>query len=341
MKLTINDIAAMCGVSKGTVNRAIHDKPGISAATKKRIMEVIEKHQFQQSYFATSLATGVTNQIAMVVPGVMNELFSMLYTHVEHLCWEKGFYPSLSLSNNDATREAECLSTLLSRGVDGILLFPVSRDATHVRRVLDRHVPLVFVLNEIEGVQTNVVRIDDYSAMYASTQRLLEAGHRRILYLDGNRFTSAYNANINTLKYNGYRDALCDAGVEPDPTLYSAIAELRYGPSGMATFAEILRQTQTQPTAVLCFHDRIAMWACRMAQALGYAVPGDISIVGFDNINDLHWFTPMLTTTAVPIEAIARHSVEILERHIKHREQEIQRVTLDTAFVPGESIATL
>lgn len=341
MKLTINDIAAMCGVSKGTVNRAIHNKPGINPATRKRIMETIEKHQFRQNYFATSLATGVTNQVAVVVPGVMNELFSMLYTHVAEACWERGLYPALSLSSNNPVKEAEYLQSFLDRGVDGILIFPVSRNPEPMQKILQAKVPMVFVLNEVQGVDTSVVRIDDYKGMYASTKSLIASGHRRILYLDGARYTEDYNNSINVLKYKGHIDALREHGITPDPRLYASIDRLNYDVTGMNLLSSILAAGEGLPSAIMCFHDRIAMWACRMAQNLGYSVPGDMSVMGFDNINDLHWFTPALTTTAVPIQQIARESIDILEQSIRTKENLHRRVVLDTKMIPGRSVKSV
>ena len=105
MKPTISDVAKLCGVSKGTVNRALHDKPGISPKTKDAILQVMRDLNYQPDYFATSLATGKTNTIGMIVPNVHNEFFAMLYTSIEKLCWQNGYMLNLALSDDDYEKE--------------------------------------------------------------------------------------------------------------------------------------------------------------------------------------------------------------------------------------------
>lgn len=335
---TLKDIAERCGVSKGTVNRAIHDKPGINAQTKARILEVIADLGFQPNYHARSLATGKTETIGVLLPDVSNEFFAMVCTEIEKLCWTRNYVMNLAFSNDRPEREDAIIASFLDRNVDGMIVFPVSRGSAVLRNAAVRR-PLVLLLNDLSLPNTSIVLVNDYNAMRDTVQHLVDLGHRRIAYIDGYlHYSASYNDSINRARSRAYRDALGDYGLAVDPQLTAEFQPSFYDTADYSLLRSFLA-AEDPPTAIACFHDRIAIWVTRGLIEMGYSVPHDISVTGFDNIRELQYIRPKLTTSAVPTRRLAEEALSVLFSRFEAPESEARRVLIDAQLIPGDSCA--
>jgi DNA-binding LacI/PurR family transcriptional regulator len=340
--MTINDIARICGVSKGTVNRALHDKPGIRSGTKAAILRVVEEQGFSPDHRAKSLATGKTQTIGLLLPNIINQAFATIATLIEKEFWEKGYLLHLALSNDDASREELYLGLFLNRKIDGLIIFPVNSEAQALERIIDAGIPVVILLNNLAVSGTDSVLLDERQAVISLTRYVLSLGHRRILYLDGyRRYTRRYNDYINRERYTGMLEAFREAGLDPAGAL--SILEfdpLFYGYGDMKPLEGYFSDSR-RPSAVICFHDRIAVWLMVRLERAGFRVPDDISLTGFDDIEELQDLKLGLTTLRNPLSAIARGALRLLLEQIEGGRRFGSRITLETELIIRDSCRAL
>jgi DNA-binding LacI/PurR family transcriptional regulator len=335
--MTINDIARICGVTKGTVNRALHDKPGISPGTKAKILRIVEEQGFFPDHRAKSLATGKTQTIGLLLPNIVNQAFATIATLIEDEFWEKGYLLHLALSNDDASREERYLSFFLNRKIDGLIIFPVNREIQGLKRIVDAGIPTVILLNNLAVPGTDSVLLDEKNAFVSLTRYVLSLGHRRILYLDGyRRYTKRYNDHINRERYTGVLEAFQEAGLGPAALSTMEFDPLFYGSGDMKPLEPCFSGGR-RPSAVICFHDRIAVWLMVRLEREGFRVPKDISLTGFDDIAELQDLKPGLTTLRNPLSAVAHGALQLLLEQIGTGRKPGIRITLETELIIRES----
>jgi LacI family transcriptional regulator len=335
--MTINDIARICGVSKGTVNRALHGKPGINPGTKEKILAAVRENGFRPDYRAKSLATGKSFTIGLLIPNIENQSFAMIGTIIEAEFWKRGYFLNLALSNDDAEKEESYLELFVDRKVDGVIVFPVNRDPTAVERILEKRIPLVLMMNDLPSVETNVVTIDEYGAFLAMTEYLIGLGHRDIAYIDGyKRYTAKYNDHINRERFRGFTDALAKHGLGFDGNHYAEFLPAYYEQKDSSSISGLF-SGPNPATAAMCFHDRIAVWLQVRLIRDGFGVPDDVSVTGFDDMAELSDIVPGITTIRNPFAEIAAKTVEMLVGDIENGTMSANKVRLGTELIIRQS----
>lgn len=335
-KVTIDDIARICGVSRGTVNRAIHDKPEISQSTKEKVLRVVDELGYRPSYHATTLRTGRTHTIAVVLPGAEAGFFSRLYSEIENIVRQKGYLVALVLSHNDPEREAESLRIVAHRRLDGLIIFPVNKETGPIKSVLKNRIPTVILLNRMESVETNLLHVDDYGGVREIVQHLIIHGHKRIAYVDSTHEFPSYNDYVQRERYRAYRDGMKASGLVV-PSEYYVPSKPAEREAGDYSRLEPLAACNPVPTAVVCFHDRVALWTIQGLLHLGFRIPEDMSITGFDQAYDHSGLSMTVTTTAIPTSAIAAGAVAMLMNDIGSGSISVREERLSVRFVPGQT----
>jgi LacI family transcriptional regulator len=335
--MTMNDIARICGVSKGTVNRALHDKPGINKETKEKVLAAIHEHGFRPDYRAKSLATGRTLSIGLILPNIENQSFAMISTLIEREFWERGYFLNLALSNDDAAKEERCLELFVDRRVDGLVVFPVNREPRQLQRVIDARIPTILMLNDLPGLDVGAVLVEERKSIAAMTRYILSLGHRRIAYIDGfRRYTERYNDYINRERFAGFSEAIEEAGLDPSAMRKAEFAPDYYGLEELGPLAGLFSGSEGASAAV-CFHDRIAVWLLSRLERAGISVPRDLSITGFDDIEELQLIKPALTTMRNPFGRVADEVIRLLIEGIEGGRQSHERILLDATPVIRDS----
>lgn len=322
MNVTIKDIARMAGVSHTTVSRALNDSALINEETKERIKAMAKDLVYSPNMSAKSLVTHKSFHIGL--------FFTTLHAGTSALFFQdvvrgisrtlKDEY-QLSIKGIDDVHDDGIISR---RNYDGIIVMSQSPEDDHfIRKVLERHIPLV-VLNRLvrfDGI-VNIVS-DDQKGAYQAVKYLLEQGHTRIGLIQGK-----IGFRSTELRTAGYHDAMREAGLEPLRTLQ---AFGNYDMEGAYQAMTTLLQQEAGITAVFCSSDDMAIGAIKAAGDLGYRVPGDLSVVGFDDIRFSAYLTPALTTVRRPIELISRTGAEQLLQLIGGPEGKRETKTLYTS----------
>lgn len=312
----IQDVARLARVSTSTVSNVIngrHDR--MRQGTLDRVLGAIEQLGYTPSNSARQLKTGKNRTIGLIVPSVANPFWGIVARNVENVAQQYGYQVLLCNAERNPLRERHYAETLWSNGVKGVIFGSSPKSFDHVASLANRGMRILAFDRKTQStdkIVLNNVGIDNVEGMRLATQHLLDLGHRRIGLLSGPIRTVS---RVDRL--SGYRAALRDAGIEEDPTLVwqessiSAFGDVEGAELGKAGAKQLL-SAPNPPTAILAINDMYALGACAGARELGFRIPEDLSIVGFDDIPLAMIAYPPLTTVRQPLDAMAHAAVTLL-----------------------------
>jgi LacI family transcriptional regulator len=259
---------------------------------------------YRPSDIARGLVTKRTGTLGLVMPDVANPFFAEVARGAEHVAYDEGYNIFLCNTGEDTQRELEMLQSLEEKRVDGVLVCSSRLEEGALEEAVASYPAAVVVNRQLESEDVGVVVINDLAGGQMATQHLLRTGHRAIGFLAGPQASrSGY------LRAEGYRSALVAAGVSgyPDWTRYS----LPMVEGGREAARELL-STHPELTALFCFNDLVAIGALQACADLGWAVPTDVAIVGFDDIPMAALVSPPLTTCRVPRYELGSEAMRLL-----------------------------
>jgi LacI family transcriptional regulator len=305
-RITMADVARAVGVSLMTVSRVINNKAGVSPATRRRVLDAIERLGYRPSGIARSLATRHTGTLGLVVPDVANPFFSEVARGAEHVAYAENYNVFLCNTEEDPRRELAVLASLEEKRVDGVVLCSSRIDDDDLCRVMARHPAVVLVNRRLDGQGDNVgtVLVDDVLGGQMITQHLLDQGHHAIGFLAG-----PPGSRSGRRRLQGYRTELVRAGLSHNPAWVRNCSPTVEG--GQEATRELL-DVNPQLTAVFCYNDLVAIGALHACAELGHRVPDDLTVVGFDDIPLAALVTPPLTTCRVPRYELGIQAVRLL-----------------------------
>lgn len=313
--VSIADIARAAGVSHSTVSRALRDSPLISPAMRRRIHALATEMGYTPNALAQSLQTRRSHTLGLVVTSIADPFFTDVVKGVEEIARPARFSVFLSASYNDPDQEIAVIETFHRRRVDGILVASLRISSNYEERLSRINVPTVLINNEAQagGQWLHWVMVDDWRGAHLATAHLLRLGHRAIGYLGvDNRPRS------NQQRLEGYRSTLAAAAIPPRDAWIALpppadashpIEETTDVAVGRALLPQLVA---AGVSAVFCFNDMVAVGALLACQERGLAVPGDLSIVGFDDIDLARYMTPPLTTVQQPRVRLGNMATQLL-----------------------------
>lgn len=302
------------GISRGTIRQALN-----RAEAEGLIERVPGKGTFVATTSRTRRARGF---IGYVTFDFMSEFQGQLLQGAESAARERGYRIIFCNSNGDVREENKLLEQLIADNVEGILIWPAlgeTSDRVLYHLVQEGRLPVVFVDRSLDALSCDCVLSDNFSGGYMATRHLIELGHRRIAFLSRPILRLEPVAD----RFEGYRQAMADAGQEPLPPLLvgvpdkelshqEALRAYRQGTSDeLQQIAEILKRPD-RPTAIFAMNDLMALQVLRAAERVGLTVPDDLSLVGFDDMDVLTQLGIPLTTVAQDTFALGRRAAELL-----------------------------
>ena len=308
---TIKEIAGACGVSNATVSRVLNERGEVSPDTRERILEVIERSGYTPSRAARALKTQETGLLTFILPEILNPLHCEIAKHLEFPVREQNYELMLGASLAEGEIENRYMQIALERRVDGIFYTPFSMkiNPDGLRFFIDERVPIV-ALHRIPGMEDiDCVTLDEYEGAVLVTDHLLQLGHRRIAFIAG-----AFEISCAEERINGLIDCHRRHGQEYDQSL---VFPCGCGiEDGYLAASKALKTGPHRPTAIFALNDLLAMGAYKAVTDAGLAIPGDISIVGFDDIPFSQYLNPPLTTITFDKVDFARTATEFLVNRI-------------------------
>jgi DNA-binding LacI/PurR family transcriptional regulator len=329
----MSDVAREAGVSVMTVSRVVNDKGEISSETRQRVQEVIERLGYRPSGIARSLVGGQTYTIGLVVPDISNPYFSRMASGLTRVAYAEGFGVLLCDCEEEPERELAMLDVLDEKRVDGVVVAAPRSATERLLPSLARHPNVVVVNRLFDGplatAAVGYVVNDDKQGGYMVTRCFLERGHKTIGFLAGPQ--SSYGSQRRHL---GYRAALLEAGLPFDPDL------VRYCPptvDGGREVASLLVEKRPEISALFCFNDLVAIGALQCCRQIGRQVPGEVAIIGYDDIPMASWVTPTLTTCRVDSEEMGRLAIQLLIDHISGCAEQCENIVLEPELIVRSS----
>lgn len=333
MAVTMYDVAARAGVSIKTVSNVVNGYRHIRPETKRRVEEAIAELGYKVNISARNLRQGRTGMIGLAVPEISLPYFAELSDSVMRAAEARGLVVLIEQTGAQRDRELEVLTSDRRRLTDGLLFSPLALGPDETE-LLDVDYPLVLLGERMFGGPVDHVTMANVEASRAATAHLIERGCRRVAVIGahpGETMGSAF------LRLDGYRAALADAGIPYDPALV-ADAGLWHRSTGADAMARLL-DSGVEIDGVFGMNDALALGALHVLHTRRVAVPDEIAVVGFDDIDDARYAEPQLTSIAPGREQIARTAVDMLLERIAGVDLPPRRVVADFTLVERESSA--
>ena len=323
--------------SRITVTRALREMES---------MNLIYKLKGKGSFVSSGEAktTPLTKIISLVLPH-KEDFFSGGYQYSRQIsknCRKHGFLCSIHYSENSSRREKQILEEIEEHNVNGAIIYPISdSNIDTLSRMTIGGLPIVLIDRRLRELDLPSVTSDNFNGAFEVVSHLTEAGHKRIA------FVGAMDSDVVTLRYQGYCRALTRAKIAIDPeiavTRFSTMVEGEQAvlsPDEAARILELLRKKGV--TAVFCVNDLSAYILLQAADRMGIAIPGQLSVAGFDNMKYFSNIDRELTTVAQDFKAIATNSVSILMDIIKNGlPDEPENLVIPTTFLKGNTVSEL
>ena len=316
---TINDVAAMAGVSASTASRALRGIPQVSARTREKVQAAALALDYVANPFAQNLANGGTDTIGLIVPYVTRWYFGQAITGAEQVVRDVGRDLLLYNLGGPEGRVRFFERLPLRNKVSGLLVLSLALEEEEIALLEQLGVPLATVGYRVEGAGS--VMIDDKAAAVKATQHLVNLGHRRIA-LVGGELDDPMHFTSSAIRTAGYRAVLVRAGIIPDPSLE---CEAEYSIDGGIRAAAQILNLEQPPTAVFAMSDEIAIGIMHVARTMGVRVPEDMSVIGIDDHDLAELYG--LTTIRQPVKREGARAAQLLidamtgpERHSPRHE---------------------
>jgi DNA-binding LacI/PurR family transcriptional regulator len=331
MSITTKKIAEICNVSRGTVDRALNNRPGISDVTRERIKTAAEQYNYRPHLIASGLSRGRSMSIGVVLFDLKNQYFSQISNIISIEARHQDYFTYIAVTEKDLDLEIQILNNLASRQVEGIIILPITQGNEFIQKLHSLEIPVVTIVNRLPGIPH--VHINDFDASYDSTHYIVQAGYRQICFICTpirKKGTHGGRLNISSqdLRVKGFKKYM-----ETNPKFKHELLVQK----DFCIQAESIVRKSRQKTAFLCSSDMHALELMRYFRKKHIAIPGDAGIMGFDNLDILSYVQPRLTTMSTSIETVGREALRILFDLIKGKT--VSDITyIPHAVYPGETI---
>lgn len=308
--VTIKDVAKEAGVSYSTVSRALSGSPEISEDTRERILRVCKEMNYTANIVARAMVMKSTKLLGLILTSVNNPYMSELAYHIDRQARARGYNIILSNSSRDLELEKELFELMIGRQVDGVILLPAAPESYDRLRPFLSRLPTVFVGENLRGAQESYVSVDNFRGAYMGVEYLYSLGHRDILYFGRRRGSTTHQ-----LRSDGYAAACQDLGLTPQycNNTFSS-SSIKYG----YQLAKQLFAQKRQFSAIFASTDTNALGIMQAAEETGIRIPGDISLLGFDNISYSGLPRIELSTIEQPMKMLASVAVDSLLEKVQN-----------------------
>lgn len=310
--MDIRDIAKHAGVSTATVSRTINRVPTVSPKLAKKVWNAIEELGYYPNTHARSLVSGKTRTFGLIVSEITNPFFPRIVQVFEDLGLQHGYEVLVSSTVHDAERMKLAVRRMIERRVDGVAILTFGMEESLLEDLKVRKVPLAFV--DVGPARTGVINIGiEYEpGLRQAVEHLATLGHERIAYIAG-----PANVKSAVKRREVFLHAAAAIGLEVSPEL---VVQGDHTAHGGRVAAQSLLAMRNGPSAIICSNDLTALGAMRSAYDAGIRIPGDLSLVGFDDIWLSEYLSPPLTTVQMSQAELARLAFHALLKEAQRDE---------------------
>ena len=301
---TIKDVAKKAGVSVATVSRVLNTPSAVKERTRQQVLRAIEELQYSPNFLGRNLRMMETKRILVVLNTISNQFFSRVVRGIEERARMENYAVMICTTRGSRETILDYMNMLQTRAVDGMIL------TTHEIRdedvfALSKKYPVICACEPVQDSRLIYVGIDDEKAGEDAVHFLLARGKKRIALFGGGTYTYS-----SVLRERGCRKALQNAGLPVEESLI--FSEGLTFKAGVRAAGRLLQEQTELPDAIFAFSDSTAIGAMKELDRRGIRVPGDISVVGFDNTAVSEMFIPSITTVAQPQYTMGFNAMDLL-----------------------------
>jgi LacI family transcriptional regulator len=300
---TLRMVAREAGVSASTVSRIINGTVNVSPGLKHAVEAAIAKFDFRPNIAARGLALGKTLTIGVVAQAIDSPFYGEGLRGIEACLRQRGYAPLFMSGNWRDEDEDRCMREFVARGVDGIIVF-AGRLSDAKLKSFAKNVPIVVTGRRLRANDLYSLQIDDKEGASLAVNHLIGLGHRRIAFITGSE-----NHPDAMERLGGYRKALEDARIAFDPSL---VAVGDWHEEGGVRATTDLLNAHVEFTALFCVNDQTAYGACLALYRKGLSIPGDVSVVGFDDLPSSTYRLPPITSVRQSIGELGERSAQAI-----------------------------
>jgi len=338
-KITLNDIAKGCDVSRATVSLVLRGSPLVNKHTRARVEEELRRQGYVYNRAAANLRRRTSSSIALVLNDLANPFFAEFAAGVDEALGEAGYVTLLGSTGESIAREQAVLGTLMEHGPGAFILSPAEgSDAAQVLSAVGTHTPVLLFNRELGGAlpeyaHWDQLMLDNQLGARLATEHLIAQGHRRIAFFGGHLSSSSCRQ-----RRSGYAEAMQAAGlsVEPQWQIECAPNRLDAVAQSAALFAH-----NPAPTAAVCYNDAVALGLMLGLHQRGVQPGREFALTGFDDIAESALGVPPLTTLAVAPRARGRQAAELILERLRDPQAVTRRIIVPVQLVVRASSCTL
>lgn len=293
--VTIEDIARHANVSISTVSRVLRNSSSVSSEKRDAVLYAVDKLDYRPNIFAQSLASGQSMTIGVITQNFGSPFYDGILLGILQGLELSDYSPIFADGRWDLQVEKQAIQMFIDRRADGLVLVGGQLPESFIQEVNNK-MPVIVVARDLQALKNNCIYADNFKAGYALTRYLLDQGHRNIAHITAKMH---YQESVNDIyqRYEGYVQALLDAGLEPDPQLVVEGDLMQH--SGVLAVEMLLAQRRPF-SAIFCANDQMAFGARLALYRRGIRVPEEVSLVGFDDETTAAYMVPPLTTVRQP-----------------------------------------
>jgi LacI family transcriptional regulator len=327
-RVTLKDVARMAGVHPGTASRALNleTRELVNDDTARRVLAAAERLRYRPNPIARGLKTARSYTVGVLIPDLTNPLFPPIVRGIQDRLEEAAYTPLIANTENDPDRERADFEAMRARQVDGFIAATARRGHDLLTRPGELGLPVVLVNRRLEDASLPAVVGDDKAGIRLAVRHLVELGHARIAHLAGPQELST-----GYLRYEGFLEAMRDAGLEPDPNLI-LIGDAVIESEGSRLCADLL-DSGREFTAIVAANDLMALGCYDVLEERGIPCPARVSVVGFNDMPFAAHFRPPLSTIRIPQYELGARSAELLLDVLQNGEVLPTQVSLEPELV--------
>lgn len=330
-KAKLQDIADRAGVARSTVDRALHGRSRVNVETRDKILRIARELDYHPDLRGRALKMSSSFLVGMVVPNITQSFYADVVQGTEEYLEKAGY--GLMLCNIIGEECTPRYVSMLERHqVDGIISCAEVKHGWNngLRELASKGFPAVMINFRVDGVDGPVVFVNQRKGGYLAAMRLIEVGHRRIMFLGGS------HDYLNDERLWGYKSAMDEAGIPVSPEFIVSMGDWTTDEFD-AKVGPLLKDKSTAPTAAFAVYDMAAFRLISWLRGRDIQVPHNFSVVGFDDLPSLTWFAPCLTTVKQKKKEMGYAAAELLIKRLGG--EELKDVLLDVELVERDTVA--
>jgi LacI family transcriptional regulator len=331
----IKQLAQQLNLSISTVSRALNDSYDVSPMTKKRVLELSKKLNYQPNPYATSLRIHKSKTIAVVVPEIANNFFALAINGIQTAAREKGYHVLIYVTNENDQIESEALKHLQNGRVDGLLISVSNKTVTdeHLLRIQEQGLPIVFFDRVRDEFETAKVTTDDFESAFKAAEHLVQRGCKKIAYL---QISKKLSIGVNRMR--GYLEALNKYKLEQDRKWVVDCVDNREKNYEMI---KALLKSKDRPDGIFASVEHLAITSYLVCKDLGLRIPKDLKVISFSNLETAALLNPPLTTITQPAYEIGKEAASILLKSLTKKNFQLtnSKLVLPSRLIERESTA--